>query len=323
VVTKLPRLLIAESHGLSSKALADLHEWADVSITELETTGIRQALLENDIVWIRLSHRVTAGDLAGNVRCRLIACPATGLDHIDVQRCVEARIAVAGLKGESDFLRDVRATAELTIGLLLALVRRIPEAVDSVKQGYWDRNRFSGTELYGKRVGVVGVGRLGTIVAGYFRAFGMKVHGYDPNVTFDPSVALRCESLDELFRMCDIVSLHVSYDRSTHHLVDDRLLANCKPGLILLNTSRGGVVDSGALLEMLKSGRVAGVGLDVLEGEPEFLDGGRALIAHAAVNANVLVTPHLGGNTRESCEKTEQFLARKVRKTWEEIVRQL
>src|SRR5439155_13217606 len=128
-------------------------------------------------------------------------------------------VRVVSLRGETEFLRDVRATAELTLALALALLRRIPQAAASVLSGAWDRDRFRGRELFGKVAGIVGMGRLGTIVTGYLRALGMHVFGYDPGGDFPHSGASRAQTLGELLARSDLVSLHVSYDASTHHLI--------------------------------------------------------------------------------------------------------
>ena len=146
--------------------------------------------------------------LAQATRCRILATPVTGLDHIDLAACRELGIRVVSLRGEVEFLRTVRATAELTVALTLALLRHIPQAVAAVQAGHWDRDQFRGQELYGKTIGLVGVGRLGSLVAGYFRAFGADVLGYDPRADFPSQLCTRVGDLDELLRRSDIVSIH-------------------------------------------------------------------------------------------------------------------
>jgi D-3-phosphoglycerate dehydrogenase len=218
---------------------------------------------------------------------------------------------VVSLKGEVEFLRSVRATAELTVALAFALMRRIPNAVQSVRSGEWDRDLFRGHELFGKTVGIVGLGRLGTLAAGYFKAFGMNVLGYDIRSDFPVKVADRVATLTELLQRSDVVTLHVAYDLSTRHLIGKPQIDTMPSHAVLINTSRGGVVDETALLSALQHGRIAGAALDVLDGEPD-INKNHPLIEYATKHDNLLITPHVGGNTVESFIKTEMFLAEKV-----------
>jgi D-3-phosphoglycerate dehydrogenase len=269
------------------------------------------AFRDYDVVWMRLAHRVTADVLGPKPRCRVLAVPVTGLDHIDPEACAQRGVEVVSLRGETEFLKQVRATAELTVALALSLLRHIPAASQAVRQGIWDRDRFRGRELFGKTAGIVGMGRLGRIVADYFRAFQMRVIGYDPRPDFPCEAAERVETLGELLRCSDLVSLHVTYGPETQHLIGTRELGQMRPGAVLLNTSRGGVVDELALLQALESCHLAGAALDVLDSEPD-IGPDHILIAYARRHDNLLLVPHLGGNTHESFEKTETFLAERV-----------
>src|SRR5205823_3158989 len=161
---------------------------------------------EYDIVWFRLAQRVDRTFFEPPPRCRILAVPVTGLDHIDLDACAENQVRVVSLRGEYDFLKDIRATAELTIGLTLALLRQISAAAADVLAGNWNRDAFRGRELYGKTIGLVGVGRLGKIAAGYFRSFGAEVIGYDPRPDFPHEAAERIDSLPDLLGQADIVS---------------------------------------------------------------------------------------------------------------------
>lgn len=315
-----PRLLLAETEGFTPGVLAGLREWADVDLGPVRRGAIAAALRDFDIVWIRLGHRVAAADIPLNGRCLIIALPATGLDHIDLPACAQAGIRIAALKGEVAFLRNVRATAEHTVALALSLIRRLPAAHASVLEGRWDRDAFRGRELYGRTAGLVGLGRLGTIVAGYFRAFGMDVCGYDPRPDFPEALARRCGSLEELFAVADLISLHVTYDASTRHLITARHFAQARSGAVLVNTSRGGVMDQAALLAALAEGRLAGAALDVIDGEPD-IGRDHPLVQYARNHDNLILTPHIAGNTSDSLAKAEAFIAAKARRMWEEISR--
>lgn len=304
-----PRVLIAEPRDFSAEAVALLRTAAEVELDD--RVPLARALAEFDVLWLRLGHRLDAEALKATARCWIVACPVTGLDHIDLAACAARGVRVLSLRGETAFLRRVRATAEHTLALTLALLRRLPAAHGAVLQGQWDRDRWRGGELYEKTAGLVGLGRLGTIVAGYLRALGMRVLGYDPRDDFPHDAAERVATLERLLAQADLISLHVSYGPETHHLLGAAQLALLKPGALLVNTARGGVVDGAALLAALRAGRLAGAALDVLEGEPR-IGVDHPLVAYAREHDNLLLTPHLGGNTRESFIKTEVFLAQKV-----------
>lgn len=306
-----PRALIAEPDDFSPRAVEILRRAGlDVDLVRVGRGQLGSSFSTHDVVWLRLAHRIDGAVLGDTPRCRVLATPVTGLDHIDLAACEQRGVRVVSLKGEVEFLRRVRATAELTMGLMLSLLRHIPAAAEDVKAGRWDRDSFRGQELFDKTVGVVGMGRLGSIVAGYLRAFGCHVLGADPRPDFPTDLAEHV-SLDELLARSDVVTLHVSYGPGSRHLFDAAALARMKPGAILVNTSRGGVVDEGALVAALESGHLAGAALDVLDGEPG-IDGTHPLVQAARRLPNLLVVPHIGGNTAESFEKTEVFLAGRV-----------
>lgn len=310
-MTARSRVLITEPEGFSPRAVERLRAVADVELATVDRAGLIAALGAYDVVWLRLGHRLDADTLAHATRCRIIATPVTGLDHLDLEACVARGIRVVSLRGEVAFLRTVRATAEHTVALALALLRRLPAAHHHVLEGGWDRDLFRGRELGDKVVGLVGVGRLGTLVAGYFRAFGCTVLGYDPRPDYPHDVAERVATLPELLARVDILSLHLTYDRSTRHLIDAAQLAHLRPHAVLINTARGGVLDDRALYDALVHGRLAGAALDVVDGEPA-VGRDHPLVALARTTDRVLLTPHLGGNTFESFEKTELFLAGRV-----------
>jgi len=304
-----PLVRLAEPNDFSQQALDVLAPFVDVQAEVVAPTDLRAALASCDVFWLRLGHKIRADDLSGD-RLKVIACPATGLDHIDVDACRARGIRVVALKGEVGFLRRIRATAEHTFALALALLRKLPSATAHTEQGGWDRDLFRGRELFESTMGIVGAGRLGTIVADMARAFGMRVVAYDPRDDF-PDGLERVDSLQALCAQSDVVSLHVVYNDDTHHLIDAEVLAAMKPSAVLVNTSRGGVVDTEALLSALQSNVLAGAALDVVDGEPDFT-ADTPLLAYARDNDRLLVTPHIGGNTSESFVRTEVFLAHRV-----------
>lgn len=307
-----PRIYVAEPKRFDPDAADLLGSRAELVLEDADADGLRRAFAAYDAVWIRLGFRVDAAMLQSAERCRVLACPATGLDHIDLDACASRGIRVISLKGEVDLLREVRATAELTLALVLALLRRVPAAASAVLGGEWNRDRFRGYELSHKTVGLVGMGRLGSLVAKLLAGFEAKVIAVDPRPDFPSELAERVSSLEELLDRAEVVSLHVTYDASTRHLIGTRQLARMRRDAVLVNTSRGGVLDEAALLEALLAGRIRGAALDVLEGEPHPVLSANPLVEYARTHDNLIIVPHIGGNTWESTRKTELFIAKKV-----------
>lgn len=304
------KIRIAEIENFSPEVISQLRDVAIVDVIETDKEDLKKCLEEYDVFWFRLKFKIEKTDFPENIKCKYIVCPVTGLDHIDLDFCKQKGITVLSLKGEKEFLKKVRATAELTMALTLSLLRKLPQAIQSVKDYQWQRDLFKGNEIFEKKIGIVGVGRLGTITAQYFKAFGATVYGYDI-VDFDESICTKINSLEELASMVDILSIHVAYQPSTHHLIDKKIIHCMQPTSVLINTSRGGVIQSEALLDALQKNEIAGAALDVLENEYDILQ--NKLIAYSAQNDHLLISPHIGGNTWESFEKTEMFLFNKLK----------
>ena len=176
------KILVAESRGFSTPAAELLRQVGEVVLAELNRVDLLQAVRGADVLWVRLRHRIDAEILAAAPSLRIIVTPTTGLNHIDVEDADKRGLRVLSLRDEVDLLREVRATAEHTLALLLALLRHIPAAVSHVRGGGWDRDLFRGHELFGKTVGIVGYGRLGGIVARSVEALGARIVVTDPRL---------------------------------------------------------------------------------------------------------------------------------------------
>lgn len=240
---------------------------------------------------VRSETKVTAELLALGRQLKVIGRAGIGVDNIDVEEATRRGIAVFNAPGGNTV-----SAAEHTVGLLLALVRRIPWADASMRRGEWDRTRFQGTELRGKTLGIVGLGRIGSQVAGIARALGMRLVGYDPYLAESRARELEVEllPLDELLARADVVTLHLPLTKETRWLLDRRRLGLMKPTAVLVNCARGGLVDEAALLEALDQGRLAGAALDVFEQEPLPAD---SPLRRAE---RVILTPHLAASTAEA-----------------------
>lgn len=306
---KTLKILIAETKDFSQRVLAELSKHYDVTVKDITASELEKCLDEFDVFWFRLKFKLNHQLISKAKRCKFIVCPATGIDHIDHEACAAKGIQIISLRGESVFLQKVRATAEHTMGLAIALLRQIPAAVAATKQGEWNREAYKGHEIYEKKVGILGVGRLGKITGTYFSHMGAAVSGYDI-LPFDmPSIAVS-PSMTNLFAHNDIISIHVNLNDATKHLVTKKELSLMKEGSFLINTSRGAIIKSEDLVWALEQGILAGAAVDVVENE--FDHQNDCLISYAKENQNLIITPHIGGNTWESFEKTEKFVAEKL-----------
>lgn len=291
----------------TQKVLASAGQVRYVSAT---SEALQAAMPDADAYYASLHVRLTGELMRLAPRLRVIATPSTGLDHIDLEVARERNIAVLSLKDDRELLDRITSTAELAWALLLACVRRLPEAIDASRRGEWARDRLRGHQLAGKTLGILGMGRLGTMVAEYGQAFRMRVIGYD----IQPVQMADVEqvSFDRLIRESDVVSIHIHLNDQTHGLIGREQLASMKPGAILINTSRGAIIDESALIDALRTGPLAAAGLDVIHGEwRDDLDR-HPLVCYAREHGNLVITPHVGGVTCEAQELAYAAAARKL-----------
>lgn len=306
------RILNAEPLGYSPRAAQRLAALGHFEQRQVAAGELARHLAEVDVLIVRLAHRIDAAVLAAGPRLKAVVTATTGLDHIDLDAAVAQRVEILSLRGETTFLRTIRATAEHTWALLLALVRRLPWAFDSVRRGDWQRDDHRGSELNGKRLGILGLGRLGEQVARYGHAFGMQVAAFDPLRRSWPKDIRRCTSQLELAADSDVLSIHLPLDDTTRGIVDGATLRALPKGAMVINTARGPLLDEQALLQLLDSGHLAAAALDVVHGERDGALPTSPLIAAATERRNLLLTPHIGGATWESMHRTEEFMADKL-----------
>jgi len=313
-------ILNAEPLGYSAEAGALLAQLGKISAKEMSRSQLLKELDHYDVLIVRLAHQIDREALNAGGRLRVIVTATTGLDHIDLEYAQERGITVLSLRGETEFLQEVRATAEHTWALLLGLLRNIVPASIAARQGNWDRDRFRGRELNGKRLGIVGLGRLGQKVARYGLAFGMDVGVFDPFVLDGVDGVRREPALTDLLTKSDILSLHLPLNTETQGMIGTTELALLPAGAVLVNTSRGQLIDESALIKALKRKHLAGAALDVVAQERNSQNRCLSpLLDYAGTHDNLLVTPHIGGATYESMAKTEVFMAHKLTKFLLEI----
>lgn len=306
------RILNAEPENYSTQAADMLRAVGELRLELQDRAGLLAAVSDIDALIVRLAFQIDEEVLSAAPRLRAVVSATTGLDHIDMAAADRHGVKVLSLRGEYDFLRSIPATAELTWGLLLSLTRNIPAAFGSVLAGRWQRDAFKGHDLAGRRLGILGLGRIGQMVARYGLAFGMKVLAYDILPSHRMLDVAQMESMDDLLRQSDIFSIHVPLNASTTRMVGKKELDLLPEGALLINTSRGDILDENALFEALESGRLAGAALDVLSNERSEALGSSPLLQYAQNHANLILTPHIGGATYESMAATEIFMAKKL-----------
>lgn len=240
---------------------------------------------------------------------KLFVTATTGFDHIDVSALTERGIPLLTLQGQREVLRNVTPAAEHSWLLLMACARRLRAPIQDVLAGQWDRNKHPGVMLKGKTLGIIGCGRIGQWMGRYATAFEMKCLGYDPHLEQWPEPIERTP-LDALLERSDFITVHVPANEETRRLLGPGEFARIKRGAILINTSRGMVLDEASLLAALLDGRLSGAGLDVLSGEPDVAR--HPLTEYARTHDNLIITPHIGGFSPEALRYVLSFSCRRI-----------
>jgi D-3-phosphoglycerate dehydrogenase / 2-oxoglutarate reductase len=295
-------VLVAEE--LSPAGIALLQSHFEVRYTDgADRAKLLPALADVDAVIVRSATRIDAEAISRGPKLRVVARAGVGLDNVDVDAATKAGVMVLNAPAS-----NIVSAAEHAVALLLALARNVPQAMTSLREGKWKRSAYIGVELQDKVAGILGLGRIGALVAERLAAFGMSVIAYDPYVPAARSTQLgvRLVSLDELLAESDFISVHLPKNAETTGLIGDRELRMVKPDVRIVNAARGGIVDETALASALTDGRVAGAALDVYETEP-------CTDSPLFAFENVVVTPHLGASTVEAQEKAGTQVARSVR----------
>lgn len=310
---------IADSEEYSPQAIAAYRKLGPVFISgDFPKKDLPVVLAKANILVLRLATKVTQKLVDQMPRLKVVAVSTTGLNHINTDYLRKKKVKLISLRGRSGFLKDITSTAEKTMALMLASVRKLPWAFEHVKSGGWNRTLFRGNQLVGKTLGLVGFGRLGKLVAKYARAFGMSVIAHDPYVTASAMAkrGVRAVALREVFKRSDIVSIHASLTEETRDMINKSHFRLMRSSAHLINTARGELMDERDLLRALKENWLSGAALDVLRDESQ--DGvhleNNPLIEYARANNNLLIVPHIGGATIEAMTATEDFIADLVTK---------
>ena len=297
-----PVVLIAEE--LSPATVAALGP--DFEVRQVDGTDRATLFAELAVanaILIRSATKMDAEAIQAAPKLKVIARAGVGLDNVDIKAATEAGVMVVNAPTS-----NVISAAELAIGHIMALSRHIPAAHSSLAKGEWKRNKFTGVELYEKTIGIVGLGRIGTLVAQRLAGFGATLIGYDPYVTQARAEQMGVELVDmpDLMKRSDFITIHIPKTAETTGLIGENEFELAKSNLRIVNCSRGGIIDEAALVKALTSGQIAAAGLDVFENEPPV---GSPLLSLP----NVVLTPHLGASTDEAQEKAGISVAKSVR----------
>ncbi len=296
-----PVVLLAEK--LAPSAVALLGDGVEIRhVDGTDRPALLEAIADADALMVRSATKVDAEALGASTRLQVVARAGVGLDNVDVAAATARGVMVVNAPTS-----NIVSAAEHACALLLSTARHIAAADASLRQGQWKRSSYTGTELNGKTVGIVGLGKIGQLVAQRLAAFGVELVAYDPYIGKARAAQLGIEllDLDDLLRVADVISIHLPKTPETLGLIGKDQLALTKPGVLIVNAARGGLVDEDALAEAVRSGHVGGAGIDVYVTEP-------TTSSPLFELENVVVTPHLGASTEEAQDRAGTDVARSV-----------
>jgi D-3-phosphoglycerate dehydrogenase len=297
------RVLIADDLSKSAVEILTSHPEISVEVkTGLKGVELAAAVKGVHAIAVRSATKVTAEVVEAADALKIVGRAGAGVDTIDVPACSKKGVLVVNTPGGNSI-----TTAEHAIFLLFSLVRHIPQATASVKAGKWEKKKFNGTEIFGKTLGVIGLGAIGAIVADRALGMKMKVIGFDPILPAgkEPPGVERVD-LDSIFKRSDLITVHTPLNAETKGLIGEAAFAKMKKGVFLVNCARGGIVDEAAAKKALDSGTLAGLALDVFVEEPPPV--AHPLLAHD----KVICTPHVGASTTEAQEKVAVDVAKQI-----------
>ena len=278
----------------------EIGEVTNISDTENKEDEITKNIVDSEVVVIRSATTISKDLINSAKKLKVIARCGVGVDNIDLEQASKNNIYVTNSPNA-----NIISVAELTIGLIIAAARNIHLSNNSLKTGEWNRQKFIGTELYDKQLGLIGFGKAAKEVAKRLAAFGMKIVFYDPYIEESNREATKVD-LDYLLQTSDVISIHVNKTKETQNLIDSEALNMIKEGGIIVNTSRGGIIDEKSLFELVDDKKIIFGGLDVYEKEPP-------VVGEFFSSSNIVTTPHLGASTKEAQLKAGKQTAENVK----------
>ncbi len=300
-----PKVGLLEPGDFSPQAIEQL---SAVFAVERFTGGeLKRFIADKTVLFVRLKYLIDDALVSNAPRLRYVCSPTTGLNHIQL---APGKIKVLSLQGDYEFLSTIRATPEHAFGLSLALLRNYRQAFLSSVNQAWERERYKGYELYQARVGIIGLGRVGRLLAKYYQTFGAVTGFYDPDPVVDSEGCRHYATLEELISSSQIVLLCANYSEGNRGMLGERHFRLLEDRFFI-NIARGELLDEQALLAFIRRGRFKGVALDVLSGEVAGLPALGSLL-ELSQGKNVIITPHIGGATFTSMLRTEEFITTKL-----------
>ncbi|MFA7705508.1 MAG: phosphoglycerate dehydrogenase [Candidatus Omnitrophota bacterium] len=282
------------SDALSEEGLKVFRESKELTVdvkTDLKPDALKEIIKDYDALVVRSATKVTSEIIQAAKKLKVVGRAGVGLDNVDLEAATQKGIIVMNTPAGNTI-----STAEHTFSMILALSRNIPQANASTKKGEWKRSKFMGVEVYGKTLGIVGFGRIGSEVAKRALSFGMKILAYDPFLSAEvaESIGVEIAELKKVLQEADYITVHTPLTDETRHMISDKEFALMKKGVRIINCARGGIIDEIALIKAIKEQKVAGAAMDVFENEPLSADNEFLKLD------NVVITPHLGASTEEA-----------------------
>lgn len=300
------KVLVTDKINAVAKEIIEKANGVEVDI--LPTMGedeLSEKIKEYDALMVRSQTKVTK-KIIENSNLKIIGRAGVGVDNIDVASATEKGIIVVNSPDGNTY-----AAAEHTIAMMMAVSRNIPQACASAKAGKWEKSKFTGNEVFGKTLGVIGFGKIGRHVAHVANALGMKIIVSDPYAKAEDVKALGfeyVENRDELWGKCDYITIHTPKNKETIHMINKDTISKMKKGIKIINCARGGIIDEEALKAGIESGQISGAAIDVYENEPDI-----ASSPLLTVNGNIVLTPHLGASTKEAQIKVAVDVANQIK----------
>lgn len=306
------RLLLAETKDFSTEIISKLQSVFELTLANDSMTQKEfiESFAKYEIIWFKFKYNLKGLEFIQNIKCKIIVSPVTGINHLEL--CKKINIKIISLKGEEKFLKTIRPTAEHTIFLCMALMRKSIKSSIDVLNGEWDRDRFRGNELYKKKIGIIGYGRLGKIVAKYFLSLGCRVSIYDTKkIKPELKSFFVCKTLEELINDSDVLSIHADLNKDNLNIFNNNIINKMKKGVFIINTSRGEILNEKDIVEGLNNKIIAGIAVDVIINESDYKSS-PLFKSYLSNKHNIIITPHIGGNTFESFYRTEKFIFNKL-----------
>lgn len=302
---------IVEPQDFSKKAERHLNSIGLVTSFDDSIDSLENFISDKDVLFIRLKYFYNQELLSNAKNLKYICSPTTGLNHIDLEYAKNSNIQIISLKGESDFLNQITATSEHTFGLVISLLRFYQRAFSQKNLTNDNRNSLKGYEINLSKVGIIGLGRIGSHLVKYFNAFGAEVNYFDIDDSKEHSSAKKYSSIESLVKASDIIILSVSYSMKNEKMIGRKIIDMMKDKYFV-NTSRGELVDEEYLLDCVSNRFFSGVAIDVFNNEQGLLNNAEKIMKLTSLDLNFVCTPHMGGATITSMKKTENFISSKL-----------